>query len=223
MNRFFLLLLSNLVFCGIVRSQTCSISVGSNVVCIGNVAQFTAVSTGTVAYYRWDFGNGAKSTQTNALYQYPSTGDFTPSLFVKFTDSTSCSATGSQMHVVAKPKSGFFLLTEDTQCFKGNRFCIQDTSTAGPSGAKIVSRIILWGDGASDSTLPAIQTVCYSYSDPFGGSKNLVLEVRDENGCTDRTQKDNLVTYWSKMQALGFETQFTRQCGQTPVYFNNTS
>jgi len=194
-------------------------------VCLGNTLLFNvSYDLGlTPVSFLWDFGNGATSTQTSPVYQYPLTGQYTPSVTVNFSNSSSCIINGPLIKVFDKPIANFQRTTAPIQCFKNNLTCINDLSAPGSSNAPLYSRIILWGDGAFDISSPIIKNVCYNYTNPFGGTFNLVVEVTDTNGCIDRKQIDNAVTVWSKMQEVSFYTNFTLQCNQTPVTFINTS
>lgn len=206
-------------------AQNCQIITASNKVCLGNTMLFSVTFNSglTPVSYNWNFGNGATSTQPSPIYQYPAIGVFTPSVTVNFSNNSSCTVQGNPINVVSKPVANFAITTLDTQCFKGNLFCINDLSIPGPSNAPLNSRIILWGDGSFNNTPPGVNPVCHSYVNPLGGAFPIVLEVTDTNNCTDRREVQNAVVVWSKMQEVSFTTSYSVQCNQTPVTFINTS
>lgn len=209
---------------GFVRSQTCIISATNTKVCHGSSVGFSVTwSSGTPASFEWDFGNGVKNFQQNPSYVYPIAGTYTPNIKITFTNSAICQVNGPLINVVAKPIADFYITSDDTQCFKNNMVCLQDTSRPGTSGAPLVSRLFLWGDGNSDISAITVKNLCHNYTSQFGGAYTLVMEVTDTNGCVGRLQKDNSAKIWPKMDGIGFQTTYTVQCNATPVTFNNTS
>ncbi|MFN4084055.1 MAG: PKD domain-containing protein [Bacteroidia bacterium] len=210
---------------GSTLAQNCQITTATTKVCLGNTLLFNvSFDNGfTATSYQWNFGNGATSTQASPVYQYPAIGTFTPSVTITFSNNTTCNVNGQVITVVGNPVADFVLTTEDTQCFKGNNFCINDLSVPGQSNAPISSRIILWGDGNFNNSSPSFNPVCYSYTNPLGGSFPIVVEVTDANNCTSRKEVQRAATVWSKMQDVSFNTNYTIQCNQTPVTFINTS
>ncbi len=223
MRNYFCIVLLILHFTSI--GQNCSIQVSTKV-CLGNTSLFTLkFDTGyTATSYNWNFGNGATSTQSTPVYQYPVRGTFTPAVSVNFSNSTSCSINGPAIHVIGNPVANFSMITSSPQCFKNNEICLIDASYPGLDNAPLQSRLALFGDGGFDNSAPSSgSNLCYSYNDPLGGNYNLVLEVTDTNNCTDRKEIQNAVTVWAKIPELSFATDNNSQCYQTPVLFTNTS
>jgi gliding motility-associated-like protein len=207
-------------------AQNCKIITATKKVCLGNTLLFNVTFDAgfTATSFAWNFGNGATNTQANPVYQYPARGKFVPTLTVTFSNATSCSITGDTIFVVDNPKADFNMSTALSQCFKNNESCMQDLSTPGMDNAPLVTRLFLFGDGSFYSPPQGGSTnICHNYTNPLGGVYNIVLEVTDANNCISRQEKTNHVTVFARMQNISFTTNYTVQCNQTPVTFNNTS
>ena len=209
-----------------VQAQNCQLISGNSIVCLGNTSSFhVQFDAGFVASsYKWNFGDGATSTQTAPVYQYPSRGNFTPQVTVKFSNGSACTVNGNAILVVDKPKANFSVLSEDTQCFKGNEICIKDLSVPGKDLTPLKTRVLLFGDGLFDNSAPgSSDNICHSYTSLLGGQYNLVMEVTDTNGCLDRFEIQKAFLLYPKIPDLSFSPNFVPTCNQTFVTIVNTS
>ena len=225
MKRKYLLVLIALFLFGSAYTQNCIIAVTSTRVCIGNAVTFSVTFNGGLVAnsYAWNFGNGVTNNQASPTYNYPDTGTFTPSVTITFTNSSQCLVNGPPITILAKPIADFQIMSEDTQCFKNNRVCIKDNSRPGASGAALLNRTFLWGDGDFEPSGIGNKNFCHNYIDKSGGSYTLVIEVTDANNCLTRVQKDDAINVFPQLDPIGFTTQYSVQCNATPVTFLNTS
>ncbi|MFI5222564.1 MAG: PKD domain-containing protein, partial [Bacteroidia bacterium] len=225
MKKVSLLLLIVISTYSLAWSQTCTMSISTLKVCLGNTVSFSVSDTSgdTITGYSWDFGNSATSAQASPIYQYPSTGTFTPSVFIKFAGGGNCIAAGLPITVFPLPNAAFSFTTATTQCFKNNLVCIKDISTPG-SNAPLDSGNFNWDDGTKVFFNQSYgQVFCHTYIDPLGGIYSPVLQVSDTNGCLSRVIKKDSVTIFPKMGFVGFKTQFSTTCPVTPdKYINQT-
>lgn len=220
-----LLFLCLLLLSFYVKAQNCVIAVTSDKVCLGNAVSFSVTFNSglTASSYEWNFGNGVLNTQANPTYNYPATGTFTPSIKIVFTNNSQCIVNGPLITVFAKPIAAFNITSSDSQCFKNNAVCVQDLSTPGPSGAPIIDRTFLWGDGNFEPSPLSVKNFCHNYTSKFGGLYSLVIEVTDANNCLTRLERNNSIRIFPAMDPISFTTQYTIQCNTTPVTFLNTS
>ncbi len=98
-------------------------------VCEGNPVQFNSTSSGDVAIYNWDFGDGTTGTGATPAHVYPGLGVYIVSLEVISNNGCSDATTGSA-EVIDGPTSGFTILG-------GTDFCENETiafqnSSSGP-------------------------------------------------------------------------------------------
>jgi gliding motility-associated-like protein len=240
--------LAVVLFLGYSRAsaQSCSLVKNPNDgrACLGDPAGFTVTVTGgcTITTYDWDFGNG--STQTTSvpsatcIYTAVDTTGFCVKVTVHCTNGNSftCSLNGlngCKVKVFPPPIVKFKTTSFKVQCETGNLFTIDDSSYS-PSGAKIIFRRILWGDGSSDqvSGNPAapLSNKTHSYStytpgDPNNGKPhhyNWDYEIRDEYGCVTKYTATDYVIVGGRLD-ISFNSAYTIHCDSTPVTFTNTS
>jgi PKD repeat protein len=149
-----------------ISAQTCTVIVNSNLVCLGSAINFSATFTPglTPSIYEWNFGNGVTNNQASPTYNYPNTGNFTPTLKITFTNNSQCMVNGSNIQVVALPIADFSITTATRQCFKGNNVCVNDLSKPGPSGSPLNIRTFLWGDGGFDVSPISNKNFCNTYT-----------------------------------------------------------
>jgi gliding motility-associated-like protein len=223
-NRFILLLM--LLFAGVFcDAQTCTINLSDTVICQNASVLFSVNTTGgTPTAYNWAFGNGFTATTASPAHAYTSSGKFTPTVTVTFSNGTTCNATGKEITVWGAPNVNFNITTNKQMCFRGNELCILDLSTPGPSGAPIKKRVFQLSNGFLQiDTVPYPSTICYKDStDITGHLFSLVLEVTDTNNCVSHLRKEDSVELYPKYEAT-FNAQIKKQCNHTLVNFANTS
>ncbi len=227
-----------------VTAQSCTIVKDPNDgrACLNDPATFTINVSGgcVITKYDWDFGDGSSQTTTTNTTQHIFTavktaGDTITCVVTCSNGSTfTCKLTGADAIKVFPPPVVIFKTTSfNPQCESGNLFNIVDSSYS-PSGAKIVFRKILWGDGTSDQSTgnpaPPLNTKTHSFvtyipGDPDNGKPRyytVVVEVRDEFGCISRVTRPNYLIVGGRID-VSFRTAYTVQCDSTPVTFTNTS
>ena len=217
-----------------LAAQTVLVGASPLIVCLGSPCVFTCNATGSPTAFSWDFGNGQTSSLQNPTYTYPASGTYTAKCTVTYASGPVVKQISTPVIVHKLPTADWVLTTEDTQCFRNNRFCIVDNSARSTtSNAAIVKRKILWGDGNVDSTTqtgPGVDApklnLCHTFpnTSPPGlpQSYTFVMEITDENGCVGRKEIIHQVHVFGDLGA-NFRTSFTLACDSTPVrYFNNS-
>ena len=206
-----------------LQSQTCTMNISSQKVCIGSTISFSVSVSGgtTIASYLWDFGNSVSSTQATPTYQYTSAGTYTPTVTITFSGGGNCIATGLPISVYASPQTNFRFVTSSEECFNNNNICIQDISVSGTSNAPLDTGNLNWDDGTKEYFTPfSGQIFCHSYTDEFGGKYTPTIEIQDTNGCLSNLNKKDSIIIFPKYKA-NFTTKYIIQCPQTPVKFKN--
>lgn len=171
----------------IINAQTVSI-VSDSTVCLNSVISFSANSNQAISSYSWSFGDGSTSSQAQPANTFNTTGSKTIVLSVTFSNGQTATNSISVM-VHDLPKADFDI-TNANYCFFSRNVCLKDNSTMGSTATNYESRTILWGDGASNQSInPANgDVICYS-SFPKVGKYDLVVEVQNDKGCTDKWEK----------------------------------
>lgn len=115
----------------------------------------STVSSGSIASYAWNFGDGGTATTSNPQHTFASAGTYNVSLTV--TTNAGCTATITNA-VVASTTSGgggtgtnpspSFTVNTTNQCITGNSFVFTNTTSPAPSGTTY-----LWqfGDGTTST------------------------------------------------------------------------
>lgn len=144
--------------------------------------QFTAksyISTGNIAGYYWNFGDGVTSGDINPVHAYANSGIYTVTLTV--TSDNGCSATILQNLTVTKDpnlKAGF-TVNNAGQCFTNNSFLFNNTTTIA-NGAVIASYAWDFGDGIGTASTA---NAAYVYTNP--GTYTVTLTVTTSGGYSD--------------------------------------
>ena len=136
-----------------VDAQTASIKADDEV-CLNEVIGFEAIFTGTASSYLWDFGDNTTSTQKNPSHKFSSFGTLTVNLTVNFAAGGTATTTKTvQVHDL--PVADFS--TDNSNfCFFNQDVCVKDNSKMGATTSGYSSRLILWGDGQSESNTSPI-------------------------------------------------------------------
>ncbi len=133
----------------------------------------STISSGSIAAWKWEFGNGDTSVQSNPIYSYTSGGNYLITLTV--TSDKGCSDNDSQNLLVTDRPLGKYLATNT--CVGQN---VQFSDQTVVSGTSIISYEWDFGDGDTSSALNP--THLYA----GGVSSYLVrLIVTAANGCID--------------------------------------
>ena len=140
------------------------------------MVQFSSTSSGPVASYFWDFGDGATSADQNPAHTYPFAGDFQVSLTVTSVDGTTSNAGPQTVSVVAptatsEPVQAGFTFAADP----ANPLTVQFNST---STGPVASTFWNFGDGGTSNEANPV----YTYA--FGGDFQVSLTVTGADGTT---------------------------------------
>ncbi len=143
-----------------------------NTACLGFPINFTDISnsSGTIASWLWDFGDGTTSTVPNPVHTYSSAGNFNVSLIL--TNVSGC--TDSIMHVVIVHP------LPDANAGGDQVVCRGGSVTLTASGGVSYS----WFPGGSNTSSITIQPAV---------TRILVVTVTDANGCVDKDSATILV------------------------------
>lgn len=142
---------------------------------------------GDIAAYRWDFGDGTTSSQTNPLHAFPpGSGAYDVALTV--TDALGATDTETiRQTVLVAPVADF--TGSPTAIPEGTSVTFTDTSTD-PDGGALHSRYWTFGNGgATPSSGPSVS---YNYCD--NGSYTVGLSVVDDDERGASASKPNYVT-----------------------------
>lgn len=177
----------------------------ANGVCLGDLMNFTdqsAISTGSINNYNWDFGNGFSANTANAQFNYGSSGAFDVTLTV--TSAAGCSdAITQQVEVNPLPVAAF---SAAPVCL-GNA-----TNFNNNSSNNTVS--VNWNFGNNTSSAIANPSVIYATP----GDYNVILIAQSNAGCLDTI--DQMVTVYGLPNAA-FTT--ANACEGSSIILNNNS
>ena len=133
---------------------------------------FTDLSTGNVTAWKWDFGDGANSTEQNPFHEYTDPGEFTVSLNVTNADGSDINQ--SAVHVLPAPVPGAPVAAFSLDPSEGDaplNVSFTDLSTG---------NVTAWnwdfGDGANSTE----QNPFHEYTDP--GEFTVILNVTNAYG-----------------------------------------
>ena len=145
--------------------------------CENELTQFTNTSSGDIASYLWDLGNGQTRTTTNVNEPYTSFGNYTVSL--QTTGNNGCvSSTSKPITIYSKPKPDFSLDLPPFSC-SGTPSQFNDL-TPSPTDSNLSLWSWSFGD-AANGTAPT-KNPAYNYS--LAGSYDVSLTTTTNFGCT---------------------------------------
>ncbi|MBK7968083.1 MAG: PKD domain-containing protein [Bacteroidetes bacterium] len=189
---------------------------GNTVACLGSGTIFTdssQISSGAIANWNWNFGDGTVSTDQNPVHTYNAPGVYTASLLVASTNGCSDSIT-AQVQVYDTPLPQFSLsnVCDGTAVNFTNSSVISDGVISGYNWD--------FGDGSTDTSA----NPTYQYSN--AGTFNVTLTAVSDLGCSASLSQP--VTIYSNPQTSitatpvceGIATSFT---GNTTVTNANIS
>ncbi|HYG16209.1 MAG TPA: PKD domain-containing protein, partial [Bacteroidia bacterium] len=171
----------------------------------------SAISTGNIAGYTWNFGDGDTASAVNPVHAYTAAGTFNIRL-TAISDSGCRDSVARSITIYPKPVVAF-VVSNPQQCVNAQNFIFTDNSTVTP-GAPLST---LWdfGDG-NTSTNPA-ETHIYSAA----GIYQLRLVTTSGDNCADTGFRD---IYVFPKPVAGFTVNDTEQCvNNNSFVFTNTS
>ncbi|MBI1221415.1 MAG: PKD domain-containing protein [Bacteroidetes bacterium] len=195
------------------------ISLSADSVCRGLNVDYQLSSSNTgIATYQWNFGDGFTSSSTSPSHQYSGAGNYSNYLKTTFLDGTYCVSDYDSIRVLPLPGANF-VIDNDTQCYKGNQVCVHLLNQS----SNTQRRRVLFDDGYVDVTdAPSDTFVCYSYSDPAGGSYYIAVQMLDSNGCSQSISTDTAVVIHPEFDT-DFSQSISNGCFSTEVDFSNSS
>ena len=148
----------------VVGSATCSSSLG---------IAFNNTSTGNIASYFWNFGDGTTSTLTNPTKQYSVAGNYAIKLIV--ISANGCKDSTSQVVSVSTRPAVSFTIPAFDSCSKTFAISLTNTSTNATS--------YTWSFGDGTTSIVTSPTKTYSAA----GTYTIKLVAVNANGCKDST------------------------------------
>jgi gliding motility-associated-like protein len=195
-----------------------------NYICTPGIINFTAGSTGNIATYEWNFGDGspvATTTGPAISHNYISFGNFTST--VKAIDISGCSASNSYNITLQNPP-----ISATVSSVEG---CIPATVNFSaapiiPTGSSVTNYSWTFGDGS-----PVVNTLSNNTSHTYTAVGTYIagVSVTTNEGCSNSftynpiafgTPPVNLVTYPDKLMYCGSETPvFVSKATNANSYF----
>lgn len=171
----------------------------------------STVSTGSIVKHKWDLGNGDTSISAGLAKTYATAAAY-PVTLVSETDK-GCSNTVIKNIVVHPQPSVDFSINNDSQCFAGNSFVLNDLSSISTGS---ITRVWLFGDGNTSTA----QTPAKAFA--AAGSFENQLVISSAFGCKDTLRKT--VVVHPQPVAL-FTTSNDSQCvaGNSFAFTDNSS
>jgi PKD repeat protein len=176
--------------------------------CQASSVPFTNMTTGSVTFYSWIFGDGNTSSLPNASNTYISPGPYTVTL--QANNAVGCqNSVTKPITIYSKPQPDFSISLPPFSC-SGTPSQFTNL-TPNPTDSNIASQSWSFGDitnGTSDSKNP---TYIYETANNF----NVKLSVATNFGCTNSIQKSvtiaqsPIATFTNQAACLGQPTQFT--------------
>lgn len=153
-----------------------------------NLTDNSAVSSGTINNWKWDFGDGSSSsTIQNPQHTYPAYGTFSISLVV--TSDKGCKDSIKQNVKVSPLPQALFVSKDTSGC---EVKCVDFTDGSLVTAGTITNWLWDFGDGMT-STLQS-PNKCYA----SGGKYNVKLVVTSDQGCRDSLVKISTITVFPK-------------------------
>ena len=194
----------------ILPKPTASFSVNNSLQCLNNNNfTFTNSSSGAIANYIWNFGNGASSTQFSPNYTYATAGNYNVTL--KAIGTNGCIDSMAQVITVHPKPTVNFSIIKDSLCL-GSIFEMTNNSTISTG---TMNHLWLFDDGTT--------AVTFNVNKSFNttGSHLIKLISTSDKGCKDSLSKTVFV--FNKPTA-NFTINLSTQCFKNNIFnFQNTS
>ncbi len=157
-------------------SITGTLTADRNYICTAGNVNFTASSSGSIASYDWNFGDGSAAVTTSTpsiSHGYNTLGTYNAT--VKATDANGCSVTsGTTITLQNPPITGN--ATPSSGCIPAN--VSFNTNVTVPIGGSVTNYLYNYGDGTSTSSIA-------SHSYPSVGSYTPSVSITTNEGCTN--------------------------------------
>lgn len=175
--------------------------------------------------YDWEYkekGSGTvigSSSDRDPSFPFPKAGTYVITL--KASGVAGNCTESFEIVIKPSPKAIPFLITPNRQCFKGNMFCLIDSSTPAP-GSQIVRRTVLFSDGQRyDKVNPTYgDTICHTIIDPKGGWFNMKMELEDKNGCVTEAYFNDFIQVFPRLN-VRLSSNSPTKCDSTKATITN--
>lgn len=186
-----------LLFAGVIRLNAQTVTVTPATICAGNLATLTVSYTPptgrTVANYIFDMYNNANGTTTFTTpanqpfypYTYPP-GNYKAKVSVKLDNNTIVDAPLVDITVYHLPVINAQVMSQDTQCFRGNLYVYKNLSTQNPNSPSNPINFYYWNYGdATGDTFFTNADVSHTYTSPVTQITGIsvLLSATDSKGC----------------------------------------
>lgn len=196
--------------------------------CVNQPLQFFCNTTGA-SNYNWDFNSeGSNTTLCNPSFSFSTPGTKTINLTLKLANGQTCSAT-TTIVVKGSPDIKIVQLSNDTSCFFGNSFCFRDETLPVDNGGCIKTIKVLFSDGellTFSGTAPTgvsmPNSFCKSFTNPAGGTYDMLVETEDCNGCISRKNFPGICVVRASM-GLTFTSPRPKACDSVKLTVTNNS
>ena len=186
--------------------------VSDSVGCPPFATVFTADTTGGLAFFQWDFGDGSPAAFGNPVsHTYLTSGNFTVTLIVE--DGNGCRDTLTRPNYIRiNPPVADFNQSNVSGC--------PPLSVTFTDNSTFTNSIVAWdwdfGDGNTGTGTP----VTHTYAAP--GVYTVTLIITDSVGCQDTIEKPNLITVFTPPTAL-FGITDTLACDPFTIQLTDSS
>lgn len=174
------------------------------IVCAKDTVAFTDLSTGSVDYWFWEFGDGSNSSEQNPLHNYNDTGYFSVKLIVGNNGCYDSSIISRYVNV--RPPIARFNI--DLECASRLRRSFVDKSIGADSWK--------WDFGDGDSSI--LQNPVHTYAAPGMYTIKLTV-INNLTGCEHSKEQDITVA----SDSSSFTQIINPSCKETSVSFNATA
>ena len=172
----------------------------------------TSVSTAPVSSINWNFGLGlGTSQQNNPSFFFGQVGNYDVRLIVQNNFGCRDTALKQGLIIVGAPPTAQLSLSDTTDCAP---FSVQFTDLSQPGSSPLASR--LWTFSQSSPTFSSQTQPTFVYTQP--GIYMPVLEVTDQNGCTDT---DTLTLEALAPPVANFAADDSFGCAPKPIQFQS--
>lgn len=190
--------------------------------CLKNVTPFSyKPPVGlTLTGATWFFGDGSTSGNLSTTYVYKNKGTYTVKINATFSNGTS-RTDSTTITIYGLPKTRMVIDPSSDYCLNNNQFCLLDSNKEASNGQTIVTRLIVWGDGAYINTSYPTngQKECHKYALP--DNYTIKTEVTDIYGC--KSSETHNIVIKEQTKAFLSVTNTFKDCKTKMVCFKNQS
>lgn len=184
------------------QNPTAAFTQDKNIGCLPVIVNFTDVSTGNIASYYWDFGNGNNSVLQSPGATYTKAGTYTVKLVVTDVNGKKDSVEKALAVTAFANPVATFSANKQTGC-EGDIINFTDNSvvTSNP--------IVSWAWNFGDGNQSAQQSPSHSFKTK--GSFAVSLVVTDSKGCKNAINQANYISI-NQVPAVAFSADITNAC-----------